>query len=264
MSAPGAQTRSQPITFDGMRGQLHACVIGASGGIGNAIVEALGASPQVARLYCAARSPITLAGALHGHQRIHRLSLDLTDETSIETAARTIAGETDGLDLVFVATGILHDARLQPEKRLRQLSAANLGQSLAVNAIGPALVAKHFLPLLRRTEKSIFAALSARVGSIEDNRIGGWYGYRASKAALNMLLRTAAIELARTHPQAVCVGLHPGTVDSALSAPFQRGVPPEQLFTPAFSATRLLHVVASLDAEDTGQLFAWDGQRIPF
>lgn len=247
-----------------MGGQLEACVIGASGGIGSAIAEALLASPQVARLFLTARSPGALPDALRGGRGVQTLSLDVTDETSIETAARTIAGEARGLDLIFVATGLLHDAQLQPEKRLRQLSAEGLSRSLTVNAVGPALVAKHFLPLLRRPGKSVFAALSARVGSIEDNQLGGWYGYRASKAALNMLLRTAAIELARTHPEAVCVGLHPGTVDSALSSPFQRGVPPERLFTPAFSAQKLLRVVASLGADDTGQLFAWDGQRIPF
>lgn len=127
----------------------------------------------------------------------------------------------------------------------------------------PALVAKHFLPLLARDRKSVFAALSARVGSISDNQLGGWHAYRASKAALNMLLRTFAIELARRNPRAVCVGLHPGTVDTGLSAPFQANVPEGKLFTPDFAAARLLEVVDRLKPDDSGHVFAWDGQLIP-
>ena len=138
-----------------------------------------------------------------------------------------------------------------------------LQRCFAVNAIGPALVAKHVLPLLPRQGKSVFAALSARVGSISDNRLGGWYGYRASKAALNQLIRTLAIELARQRKDAVCVALHPGTVDSALSRPFQGGVSENKLFAPAFAAERLLSVIDEIDASASGQLLAWDGQVIP-
>ena len=143
------------------------------------------------------------------------------------------------------------------------LTGAAMETAFRRNATGPALVAKHFLPLLARDRKAAFAALSARVGSIEDNRLGGWYAYRASKAALNMLIRTLSIELARSHRHALCVGLHPGTVDTALSKPFQSGVPPEKLFPPAQSARHLLAVLDRLTAEDSGSVYAWDGRRIP-
>jgi NAD(P)-dependent dehydrogenase (short-subunit alcohol dehydrogenase family) len=151
-----------------------------------------------------------------------------------------------------------------PEKSLKQITAQGLAEQFAINAIGPALVAQAFLPLLPRDRRAVFAVLSARVGSIEDNRLGGWHGYRAAKAALNMLVRNFAIELARSHPQAIVVGLHPGTVDTALSAPFQKGVAPERLFTPASAAARLLDTLDGLTPQDSGGLFAWDGSRIPF
>lgn len=223
-----------------------AVVIGASGGIGAAVVERL-----------------RRAG---GHAVVHALSrsgsgLDLEEEASIAEAARRIA-EGPAPDLVFVATGVLHSGR-QPERSLRALDPEHLLRDYRINAVGPALVAKHFLPLLPRDGRAVFAALSARVGSIGDNRLGGWHSYRASKAALNMLLRNIAIETARTHPQAIIAGLHPGTADTALSAPFQKGVPEDRLFTPAYSAERLLNVIDGLQPTDSGGVFAWDGQRIP-
>jgi NAD(P)-dependent dehydrogenase (short-subunit alcohol dehydrogenase family) len=186
--------------------------------------------------------------------------IDLRDEASIAAAAGRIGAP---VDLVLVASGLLHGDRVSPERSYRELSPEALADSFAVNAIGPALVAKHFLPLLPRKGPAVFACLSARVGSITDNRLGGWYGYRASKAALNMLIRTLAIELARTAPDAICVGLHPGTVDTALSAPFQRGVPAERLFTPTYSAARLLEVLTTLTPAQSGGCFAWDGTPVP-
>lgn len=188
--------------------------------------------------------------------RLSRPDLDITDESSIAATAARIGP----VDAVIVATGLLHDGQQAPEKTYRALDAAALARSFAVNGIGPALVAKHFLPLLPRDRRGVFAALSAKVGSISDNRLGGWYAYRASKAALNQLIRTASIELRRTHPQAICVGLHPGTVDTRLSAPFQRGVP--DLFTPERSAAALLEVLDSLTPEQSGRLWAWDGREI--
>ena len=137
-------------------------------------------------------------------------------------------------------------------------------ETFRINTIGPVLLAKHFLPLMRSGSKSVFVALSARVGSISDNRLGGWSSYRASKAALNMLLRTASIEHKRRHPESVIVALHPGTVDTRLSAPFQRGVPEGKLFTPAYSVERLLDVIDGLRPADTGGFFAWDGQPIEY
>jgi NAD(P)-dependent dehydrogenase (short-subunit alcohol dehydrogenase family) len=159
---------------------------------------------------------------------------------------------------------MLHDrARsIMPEKSFRAIDGAAMTQVLAVNTIGPALIAKHFLPLLPRARRAVFAALSARVGSIGDNRQGGWHAYRASKAALNMLIANFGIELARTHADAVVAALHPGTVDTGLSLPFQRGVAPDRLFTGAVSAAHLLAVIDRLTPADSGGLFAWDGTRV--
>ena len=225
----------------------RAAVIGASGGIGAAIASGLEAEgTKVLRL---SRSG---DGA----------RIDLENEESIADAAKS-AGEDGPLDLVFVATGFLHDEGSGPEKDWRHLDAVNLARNFAINVTGPALVAKHFLPLLPDDRRGGFAALSARVGSISDNRLGGWYAYRASKAALNMMVRSLSIELARKKPEAFCVGLHPGTVDTRLSEPFQRNVPQGKLFTPDYSARMLLNVLASLDPSDSGKCFAYDGEEIP-
>ena len=151
-----------------------------------------------------------------------------------------------------------------PEKTWRSLNAAALAKAFRINTVGPALVAKHFLPLLARRRKSAFAVLSARVGSISDNRLGGWYAYRASKAALNMLIRTLSIELKRSNRDALCIALHPGTVDSRLSKPFQGNVPDGKLFSPDVAANHLLSVIDGVDPEQSGKLFAWDGAEIPF
>lgn len=187
--------------------------------------------------------------------------IDLTCEASIAAAAARV-GASGPIDRIIVAAGLLHDAHVRPEKSLRDVTADGLARYFAVNSIGPALIAKHFIPLLPRDRPAVFAALSARVGSIADNRLGGWHGYRASKAALNMLVKTLAIELGRTHPQSLCVALHPGTVDTALSRPFQRRVPADKLFAPALAAERLLAVVDGLTPVDSGGCFAWDGVRI--
>ena len=208
-----------------------------------------------------------------------RARAHLVDEVLSQGWERHLAGASEGVALVAVGGYgrgellpasdidilILHDgAGLKPEKTWRHLDGAALGRAFQINATGPALAAKHFLPLLAEDSKSCFAALSARVGSTADNGFGGWYAYRASKAALNMLVKTLSIELARRNPAALCVTLHPGTVDTRLSAPFQRGVPDGKLFSPRFSAERLLGVLDGLSPEDSGGLFAWDGARIPF
>jgi NAD(P)-dependent dehydrogenase (short-subunit alcohol dehydrogenase family) len=239
----------------GLERPSRAAVIGASGGIGRAVTELL-AREGFEAVHALSRSGSEPSGARPG-------LIDIEYEPSIATAAERLR---DGapLRLVLVATGLLHAADHQPEKTYRGLDPEHLARSFRVNAIGPALVAKHMLPLLPRSGKSIFAVISARVGSIEDNRLGGWYGYRASKAALNQLMRTLAVELRRQKPEAICVALHPGTVDTALSQPFQSGVENGRLFTPAYSAERLLDVLNGLTAADSGGFFAWDGQRIPF
>ena len=230
---------------------LRALVFGAGGGIGAAFAAELAAHPRVARVYSAARSASP------------PWNFTLQDEASIAAVVAAAAAEGP-LDLVIVATGVLHNAQLRPEKSWRSLDAAALAEAFAVNATGPALIAKHALGHLRRDAKSAFACLSARVGSIEDNRLGGWHAYRASKAALNMLVRTFAVELRQRNPGALCVALHPGTVDTALSKPFQSGVDPAKLFTPTHSARALLGVLDRLTPADSGRLWAWDGQPITF
>ncbi len=231
---------------DGLR---SAVVVGAGGGIGRALVSAL--RPRGYEMVHA------LSRAPDGDE--HAGAIDVTREDSVRDAAAAITGP---VELVIVATGMLHEDGHGPERAVRDLDPDRLARIFAVNTIGPALVLKHFAPLLVRDRPSVFAALSARVGSITDNRSGGWYGYRASKAALNMIVRTAAIELARSRPQAVCVGLHPGTVDTGLSKPFQARVPAEQLFTPERSAGHLLDVIAGLTPAESGRCFGWDGGEI--
>lgn len=233
-------------------------MFGANGGVGRALASRLVTTGQHAAVYAGARR--VNAELPPG---VTPFTFDLNDEPSIAAAAASFVPSPE---LVLVATGLLHDAArgIAPEKSLRALDGAAMAQLFAVNTVGPALIAKHVLPRLPRDRRAVFAVLSARVGSITDNRLGGWHAYRASKAALNMLVRNFAIQFARSHPQAIVVGLHPGTVDSALSAPFQRGVAPERLFTPEQSAEHLLAVTAGLAAADSGHLFAWDGERLPF
>lgn len=245
------------VTLSSFAADMNVAVIGASGGIGRALTTGLAGSSSVARIMATSRSGVDPACVKVQAQRV-----DLEDEATIARAAASAGGRP--VDLVIVASGILHDGdRLRPEKTWRALDGAALERVYRVNAVGPALVAKHFLPLLARDRKSVFAVLSARVGSISDNRLGGWHSYRASKAALNMLLRTFAIELARRNPRALCVGLHPGTVDTRLSAPFQENVPEDKLFTSKFAALRLLKVLDRVTSEDSGRVFAWNGQVIP-
>lgn len=251
----------EPVTpsFASFGTGLDAAVVGASGGIGRALVAHLRSVPAVRRVFALSRSARPVE-----REDLVEMRLDVTDEGSIAAAAETVARHAGELHLVIVATGILHDGgAFRPEKSWREIDAAALGRAFAVNAAGPALVAKHFLPLLARRRKAAFAALSARVGSIGDNRLGGWYAYRASKAALNQTIRTLSIELARRNPTALCVGLHPGTVDTDLSKPFQRGVPEGKLFPPAEAAAHLLGVLDGLTPAESGRLFAWDGSEVP-
>lgn len=223
----------------------QAIVIGASGGIGAALVEALAEEDVPVR---------SLARSFAGRDHI-----DLTDAASIAAAA---AGITGTPDLIVVTTGLLHEDGQGPEKSMAALDADWLMRQYAVNTIGPALVARHFLPLMPKTGRCVFAVLSARVGSIGDNKLGGWYGYRMAKAALNQFVRTAAIEDKRRNDRGIVVGLHPGTVDTGLSQPFQAHVRADQLFTPARAAVQLLDVIEGLKAPDSGRVFDWEGKEI--
>ena len=233
-----------------------AAVFGASGGIGAALLRALAAA-GVARVYAGART-----GAVPASPGIVPFHFDYDDPTSLSAAAETMAGEPP--QLVVVATGALTlPDGTGPERSYRQIDPVTMERVLLLNTVGPALIAKHMLPLFARDRRCVFAALSARVGSIGDNRIGGWHSYRASKAALNMLVRNFAIELRRTHRQAVAVALHPGTVDTALSEPFQANVPDGQLTDPGTAAHHLLEVIARLTPADSGHQIDWRGERVP-
>lgn len=235
----------------------RAVIVGASGGIGAALAREVHARFPQAEIWALARRP-----ELVDFPFARVVAADLEDEASLAAAAAKIAAP---VDLVLVASGVLGaPGGGGPERRLAALDPIDSARIFAINAIGPALVAKHFVPLFPRDQRTVFAALSARVGSISDNTLGGWHSYRASKAALNMLVRNVAIELARSHPQAIAATLHPGTVLTELSAPFQRNVPSEQLFSTEQSAAYLLDVVGALSPDDSGQCFAWDGQRIAF
>ena len=237
--------------------ELNVAVIGASGGIGSEFVRQLADDERVASVSALARSPHDQVTG-----KIRPGTIDICDEASVRDAASEAARDRE-LDLVIVATGILHHGdAIQPEKSIRDIEADAMMHVLRINTVGPALVARHFLPHMRRDAKSVFAALSARVGSIGDNRLGGWVSYRSSKAALNMMLKTLSIEHARGFPESVIAGLHPGTVDTQLSAPFQRRVPEGKLFTPSKSVQHMLSVIDSLVPADSGGVFAWDGSRI--
>lgn len=246
--------------FSAFEPPFRALVAGASGGIGAALVEAIAASGQAATCYRTSRRAFATRPPAPTCAIVD-LVMDLQDEASMQRVATQVGAEGP-LHLIILATGMLHDGDLQPEKTYRQLDADRLARAFAVNATGPALAAKHLLPLLARHQRAVFAALSARVGSISDNRMGGWYGYRAAKAALNMLVRCLAIEVARRSDQTIVVALHPGTVDTSLSAPFQGHVRPEKLFSPARAAHCLLSVIDGLTPADNGLFFAWDGARI--
>jgi len=228
-------------------GESSAIIIGARGGIGAALADALEQDKNYAQVF-----------------RLHRESdqpLDILDEASIAAAAASLSATHPPISLVIVATGLLHSDQKGPEKSLRELDPDWMIENFRINAVGPALVAKHFLPIMAKHGPICFAALSARVGSISDNRLGGWHSYRASKSALNMLIRNIAIEWQRKNPQSVVVGLHPGTVETSLSAPF-KGNPAHERFTPSRAAGDMLSVLHGLKPEPSGQIFAYDGSLV--
>lgn len=237
---------------------LNIVVIGAAGGIGQAFVELLLEDEKLASLHAFSRRDISL-----NHPKLTKGFLDLKDEPSIEKAAALVSAQGK-IDVVIVATGLLHQGDIQPEKSLRDIDANSFSEVFAINSTGPALIMKHFLPHLSRDTKTVFAAISARVGSIADNHLGGWYAYRASKSALVMLLKTASVEVARRSKQACIIGLHPGTVDTDLSEPFKKNVAQDKLFTPEFSAKSLLKVINDVVPEQSGQVFDWSGAQVPY
>lgn len=248
-------------TLSSLPDGYRAVVFGATGSIGGAFLQTLAEDPRCAARFAASRSGRVVANA-------RGLSFDLHQPDSID-AVMADACADGPVHLVIAATGALHSqGALEPEKTWRHMAADRFADAFKINTILPALIARAALPHLaqsstREEAKTVFAALSARVGSISDNRLGGWHAYRASKAALNQVLKTCSIELARKAPGALCVGLHPGTVDSALSEPFQRNVPEGKLFTPDYAARRLLSVIDALAPEHTGRVFDWAGEEVP-
>lgn len=250
-------------SMDSFAGGATALVQGASRGIGLELVRALTASPRFERVIATCRDPHraeTLGALAREGLEVH--ALDVTDSGGMARLATELRERGASIALLINAAGVLHGDDFGPEKRLEDLDPAVMQRVFAVNAFGPALMLRHFHPLIARDGKAVFAAISARVGSIGDNRIGGWYSYRASKAALNQFLRTASVEFGRRHKNAIVAALHPGTTDTALSEPFQANVPEEQLFPVERTADYLLSVIDGLTLDDSGGFFAWDGQPI--
>ena len=234
---------------------VDALVVGAGGGIGGAFVDHLLADECVRSVRAWSRS-----GLEESHAKLQTRCLDVGNESELQEAS----SEVDRLTLVIIATGVLHGAGgMVPEKSWKSIDPTVMAESFRVNAILPTMILKYLIPRVPRKERAILCALSARVGSISDNRLGGWHSYRASKAALNQIIQSFSIELKRTHPEAACLGLHPGTVDTDLSAPFQTSLAGNhQLFSPSQSAEHLLNVIDAATPANSGCLIAWDGKKI--
>lgn len=247
---------------------VNALIVGATQGIGLGFVKALLQQENIGRVFATYRNRET-AGELFDLQsrygdRLKCLQVDIIQESQIEGGIKQIQSLVKELHLAIYCVGVLHEGDLTPEKSLRQIDAENLIYSFQVNSIGAVLLAKHLMPLFKKSQKSIFASISAKVGSIGDNRLGGWYGYRASKSALNMFLKTTAIEYSRRCPKTIVVALHPGTTDTRLSAPFQKNVPPGKLFPVEHTVSLLSKVIENLEQKDSGEFFSWDGSKLPW
>ena len=230
-------------------------VIGSSGAIGRAFVDHYINDLSINSIFSFSRSSIGI-----DNNKVKHFSIDIENESSIENAAKSV--EEINFDEIIIASGLLHTNEFGPEKSIKDLKADNILKVLNVNTVGPAIIGKHFLPLLNKNNKSVMAFLSARVGSISENKLGGWYAYRASKSALNQIIKTFSIELKRTNPKAIIIGLQPGTVDSELSAPFKRSVSNNKLFSAEYSVSQLLGVIERADESSSGNLISWDGEII--
>ena len=254
----------------GMNGQQHdiRLVIGGNRGIGLALVEAQLGKPDVTLVIATHRPSADLSAlarlARQYPVRLRLQPLEVTNDASLQEFGRFIALQPAGINLATHAAGLLHDGEITPEKSLSQCNARHLMRLFEVNSIGPLMVAGALLPTQSRNQRLTFAALSAMVGSIGDNRLGGWYGYRASKTALNQFIRTIANECRLKHPRATIVAIHPGTTDTDLSRPFQRNVQQGKLYSPELTATRLLDVLENIEQTRSGQFLNWDGSTIPW
>ncbi|HSN72532.1 MAG TPA: SDR family NAD(P)-dependent oxidoreductase [Steroidobacteraceae bacterium] len=247
----------------------RALVVGASRGIGLEFVRQLARESCFATVHAACRDPQraeALADIAGTSPHVQPVAIDIASEDSIEAACRAVSQASPQLHLVVNAAGMLHDASrdVEPERRLTSVKSESLARAFAINGAGPLLLARYLEPALSHGGRAVFASLSARVGSIADNRLGGWYAYRMSKAAQNMALRTLSIEWVRQRKNIAVVALHPGTTDTDLSKPFQRNVPPEKLFTPERSVRQLLKIIDDITPAESGRFIAWDGSAIPW
>ena len=230
-------------------------VIGSSGAIGRAFVDHYINDQSINSIFSFSRSSIGV-----DNNKVKHFLIDIENESSIKDAAKSV--EETNFDEIIIASGLLHTNEFGPEKSIKDLKADNILKVLNVNTVGPAIIGKYFLPLLNKDNKSVMAFLSARVGSISENKLGGWYSYRASKSALNQVIKTFSIELKRTNPKAIIIGLQPGTVDSELSAPFKRSASNNKLFSAEYSVSKLLGVIERADESSSGNLISWDGEII--
>lgn len=255
--------RSEVSQMDEMRQRAkRALVIGSSGGIGSALVTALLADTSIACVHTVSRSASDAADA-----RLKHYLVSSVDEDAVSDACKRMQ-EEGGFSLIFCCIGMLHEAsasgQVQPEKKLESINTQTLTHYFQVNTIAPLNWLKNIPKLLPVSIKSTVVFFTARVGSIEDNHLGGWYGYRASKAALNMLIKTAQVELSRRSPQTILVSYHPGTVDSALSKPFQKNIPEGKLLTPEFTVSQLLSILPTLTEQGAPHYIDWQGRPIPW
>jgi NAD(P)-dependent dehydrogenase (short-subunit alcohol dehydrogenase family) len=235
--------------------EKNVAIIGASGAIGNAFVEHYSNDQSVKNVFAFSRKKHS-----YENKKIQSFDLDIENQESIRDAAEEV--KDNRLNHIIIATGILHSESFGPEKSIKDINYDSMTKVMSVNTIGPSLIGRYFIPLLRKDTKSVLAFLSARVGSISDNKLGGWYSYRASKTALNQIIKNFSIELKRTNPNAIVLGLQPGTVDSNLSEPFKKNVAKGKLFTPEQSRELLSNVIENVTTRDSGNLLAYDGETI--
>jgi NAD(P)-dependent dehydrogenase (short-subunit alcohol dehydrogenase family) len=233
----------------------NVAIIGSSGAIGRAFLDAYIADKDISNIYSISRTEVK-----SNDKRIIHINIDVTDEVSVKAAASKI--EENRLDRLIVATGVLHTKSFGPEKSIKDIKIENFVKIFSVNTFGPALIGKYFLPLMTKDQKSIVAFLSARVGSISDNKLGGWHAYRASKSALNQIIKNFSIEAKRTNSSGIIIGLQPGTVKSKLSEPFQKNVKKGKLFLPEDSVDSLVKVIENVMQNDSGKIFDWEGEEI--
>ena len=230
-------------------------IIGSSGAIGNAFVEHYLKDNSIQNIFSFSRN-----AADHLSNKVSSYKMDVESQESIQKAAEQIKDHI--IDRVIIASGILHNESFGPEKSIKDLNYETFAKVYSINTIGPALIGRYFIPLLNKNEKSVIAFLSARVGSISDNKLGGWYSYRSSKTALNQIVKNFSIELKRSNKNAIVLALQPGTVESNFSEPFKKNVSQEKLFSPEYSVELLSKVIESSSEVDSGNLISYDGDTI--